>query len=169
MAALLNPKVWIAAAAAVALALAGFFLYRAGRASLRGEFDAYKLAQQEARILADKAQRTEEQRRVAAITKGVEDAQPVFRAEARDAAALPDSRLQQPAIRYIQRACPNSASAPAGPAAPDPLVVFADVFGRLERRSEDLARLAGERGAAGALCERSYDALTPSATPAPGQ
>lgn len=159
MAALLNPRMWIAAAVAVALALAGFFLYRAGRASLRGEFDAYKLAQQEARILADKAQRTEEQR-AAAVTKEVEDAQPVFRAEARDAAALPDSRLQQPAIRYVQRACPNPAPATAGPGSPDPLVVFADVFGRLEQRSEDLARLAGERGSAGALCERSYDALT---------
>lgn len=114
----------------------------------------------ESQRLAERAQRTEEQRRAAAVTKEVEDAQPVFRAEARDSAALPDSRLQQPAIRYIQRACPNPPAAAAGPAAPDPLVVFADVFGRLEQRSEDLARLAGERGAAGALCERSYDALT---------
>lgn len=161
MAALLNPRFWGGLAVVVALTLAGAFVYRAGRASLRGEFDAYKLAQQEVRILADRAQRTEEQRRTTAIAKEVTNAQPLIQAEARDAAALPDSRLQQPAIRYIRRACPNPPAAAAGAPASDPLMVFADVLGRIEQRSEDLARLAGERGAAGTICQRSYDALTP--------
>ena len=73
---------------------------------------------------------------------------------------MPDSRLQQPAIRYIRRACPNPSAAAAGAPAGDPLMVFADVLGRIEQRSEDLAHLAGERGVAGTLCERSYNALT---------
>jgi hypothetical protein len=115
----------------------------------------------ESQRLAERAQRTEEQRRTAAIAQGVQDAQPAIQAEARDAAALPDSRLQQPAIRYIRRACANSAPASGSAPTTDPIMVFADVLGRIEQRADDLAVLAGKRGTAGALCERSYDALTP--------
>lgn len=119
----------------------------------------------EATQRAEKAERAEETRRQTAIDKEVNNAQPIFQAEARDAAAAPDSRVREPAIRYIRRACPNppaaSPSAPAG----DPLLVFADVLGRIEQRSEDLARIAGERGAAGTLCERYADKLQPAAGP----
>lgn len=108
---------------------------------------------------AEKAERTEETRRQTDVDKEVTNAQPIFQAEARDAAALPDSRLREPAIRYIRGACPNPPAATASAPASDPLMVFADVFGRLEQRSEDLARIAGERGAAGTLCERTYDTL----------
>lgn len=45
---------------------------------------------------------------------------------------------------------PNPTSPAAGQAAP-----FANVFDGLEQRSEDLARLAGERGTAGAFREHS--------------
>jgi len=130
-------------------------------ADLQKDAADQRAAAAEARMLADRAQRTEEQRRTAAVAKEVTNAQPLIQAEARDAATLPDSRLQQPAIRYIRRACPNPSAAAAGAPAGDPLMVFADVFGRLEQRSEDLARLAGERGAAGTICQRTYDALTP--------
>lgn len=162
MKALLNPRVWLAIAIAATLAFTHFFVYRAGKATVRTEFDAYKLAQSEQRILADRAQRTEETRRQAAVDQEVKNAQPAIAAEARDAAALPDSRLQQPAIRYIRRACPNPTPAAPGAPAGDPIMVFADVLGRIEQRSEDLARLAGERGTAGALCERYADGLQPT-------
>lgn len=150
---------WKLAVMAVLLALLGLQTVRI--AELKQDAADQRAADAETRLLADRAQRTEEQRRTAAVAKEVTNAQPIIQAEARDAAALPDSRLQQPAIRYIKRACPNPPAATAGAPASDPLMVFADVFGRIEQRSEDLARLAGERGTAGTLCERSYDALTP--------
>jgi hypothetical protein len=148
---------WKLAVMAVLLALLGLQTVRV--AELKQDAADQRAADAESRLLADRAQRTEEQRRAAAVAKEVQDAQPIIQAEARDAAALPDSRVQQPAIRYIQRACPNPPAAAAGPPAADPLMVFADVFGRLEQRSEDLARLAGERGVAGNTCERVYDSL----------
>ena len=149
---------WKLTVIAVLLALLGLQTLRV--AELQQDASEQRAAAAEARMLADRAQRTEEQRRTAAVAQEVTNAQPLFKAEARDAAALPDSRLQQPAIRYVRRACPNPPAAAASPPAGDPLMVFADVFGRLEQRSEDLARLAGERGAAGTLCQHSYDALT---------
>lgn len=153
---------WKMLAAAAVFAVYTAFVWRAGGASVRANFEAYKTQQTEQRLLADRAQRNEEQRRQAGVDQEVKNAQPAIAAEARDAAALPDSRLQQPAIRYIHRACPNPPTAAAGAPARDPLMVFADVLGRLEQRSEDLARLAGERGTAGALCERIYDRLQPA-------
>jgi hypothetical protein len=48
-------------------------------------------------------------------------------------------------------------------------VVFADVLARLERRGGELARLAGERGAAGTFCERERDSLTTPPGVAPGR
>lgn len=60
MTALLNPKLWIGLAIAAALALAGAFIYRSGKAVKGAEFDAYKISQQEQRILADRANRNTE-------------------------------------------------------------------------------------------------------------
>jgi len=54
----------------------------------------------------------------------------------------------------------HPADAASGPAAADSGVVLADVLARLESRGRDLAGLAGQRGAAGAFCERERDALT---------
>ena len=150
---------WKLAVIGVLLALLGVQTVRV--AELKQDAADQRAAAAEARALADRAQRTEEQRRAAAIAKEVQDAQPRAQAETRDAAALPDSRVQQPAIRYIRRACPNPPPPASGAPAADPLVVFADVFGRLEQRAEDLAELAGKRGASGDLCERTYDSLTP--------
>ena len=52
---LLNPKLWIGLVIALVLGLAGAFIYRAGKGVKGAEFDAYKITQQEARILADRA------------------------------------------------------------------------------------------------------------------
>lgn len=150
---------WKVGVMAVLLALLGVQTMRI--AELKEDAAEKRAADAEVARIAERAQRTEEQRRTAAVNQEVTNAQPIIQTEARDAAALPDSRLQQPAVRYIRRACPNPSTATASPPAVDPLVVFADVLGRIEQRSEDLARLAGERGTAGTLCERSYDALTP--------
>lgn len=60
---------------ALVLGLAGTLIYRARKAVVRHDFDAYKLVRQEARILVDKAQRSKEQRRTAAVTQEVTNAQ----------------------------------------------------------------------------------------------
>jgi hypothetical protein len=150
---------WKLVGIAALLALLGLQTVRV--AELKQDAADRRAVDAESQRLAERAQRTEEQRRAAAIAKGVQDAKPAIQAEARDAAALPDSRLQQPAIRYIRRACANPAPASGSAPAADPIMVFADVLGRIEQRADDLAVLAGKRGTAGALCERSYDALTP--------
>jgi hypothetical protein len=149
---------WKLVGIAVLLALLGLQTVRV--AELQQAAAERKAVDAESQRLAERAQRTEEQRRTAAVAKEVQDAQPAIQAEARDAAALPDSRLQQPAIRYIRRACANPTPAAGSPPTADPIMVFADVLGRIEQRSDDLARLAGERGNAGTICQRSYDALT---------
>lgn len=149
---------WKLLGIAVLMALLGLQTVRV--AELQQAAAERKAVDAESQRLAERAQRTEEQRRTAAVAKEVQDAQPAIQAEARDAAALPDSRLQQPAIRYIRRACANPAPAAGSPPTADPIMVFADVLGRIEQRSDELARLAGERGNAGTICQRSYDALT---------
>jgi hypothetical protein len=57
----------------------------------------------------------------------------------------------------------DPAAASAGTAAEDPAGVLADVFGRCVERVRVLAAIADERGAAGAACQRAYEALTPAA------
>lgn len=55
---LMSPKVWAALVVAAILAFAGFFLYRAGAASVRVQWDAEKLQQQQVAA----AQETENRR-----------------------------------------------------------------------------------------------------------
>lgn len=57
----LNPKLWAGLALAAALVAAGWILYGAGQDDRQKDFDAYKLDQQELRILADRANRKTEQ------------------------------------------------------------------------------------------------------------
>ena len=61
MTALLNPKVWAAIALAAALAFSHFFVYRSGKAEVRKDFDAYRLAQTQALQKAEALHRAKEQ------------------------------------------------------------------------------------------------------------
>jgi hypothetical protein len=164
MAALLNPRFWIGLGVAIALTLVGAFLYRAGKAAVRKDFDAYKIAQQELRILADRAQRTEEQRRTAAAAQEAQDAQAkiatledslrVARTASdgvRDAAAGAASRARA-------RAC-TTATSPSKPGE-DPIELLVDVLGRADQRAGEMAEYADRLRIAGIACERTYDALT---------
>lgn len=89
-------------------------------------------------------------------------------AQARADAVLADAargRLQQHVAALAaaaRRATANSAA--AGPSAPaeDAAGMLAELQRRADERAGILARIADARGAAGELCERSYDALTPS-------
>lgn len=61
MFALMSPKLWIAAALAAFLAFTHFAIYRSGKASVRAEWDAAKVIQQQALADAEKASRAKEQ------------------------------------------------------------------------------------------------------------
>lgn len=66
-------------------------------------------------------------------------------------------------VARAREAARDSTPGQAGPPAPDPYGVLADVFESCVRNVRRLAAIADERGAAGQLCEQSYDALMPVA------
>ena len=88
-------------------------------------------------------------------------------AQARADAVLADAargRLQQRVADLVAAARRTAANPPAtGASAPteDAAGMLADLQRRADERAGILARIADERGAAGELCERAYDALTP--------
>lgn len=162
MVALLNPRVWIALGIALALGLAGAFIYRAWKAVVRHDFDAYKLAQQEARILADRARALRTQARQAAVDKEARDGQERIAALETDLArARADGeRMRNLYSSSAQRARDLSRTADAGASQPDPdpIGVFADLLGRADAREEVVRGYADRLRVAGSICERSWDA-----------
>lgn len=60
--------------------------------------------------------------------------------------------------------CPAAQAGPAAssPAASAPADLLADMLGRSDAAAGELARYADQARLAGQLCERTYDALTPS-------
>ncbi|WP_295986489.1 DUF2514 family protein [uncultured Variovorax sp.] len=162
MAALMNPRVWIAIGIALALGLAGAFIYRAGKAVVRQDFDAYKLAQQDARILADRARALRTQARQAAVDKEARDGQERIAAlEADLAGARADGERMRNLYRTAaQRArdLPRTAGAGASQPDPDPIGVFADLLGRADAREEVIRGYADRLRVAGSVCERGWDA-----------
>lgn len=72
-------------------------------------------------------------------------------------------KLQQRVATLVadaSRSAASSSIASAGAAAGDAAGVLAELQRSADERAGILARVADERGAAGELCERSYDALT---------
>lgn len=169
MAILLNPKVWIALAIALALGLAGAFIYRAGKAVKGAEFDAYKLAQQEARILADRARTLRAEARQTAVNKESRDGQERIAAvETELAGARADGERMRSAYRAAAgRARELSRTTAAGPGQPDsdPLGVFAVLLERADAREEIVRGHADRLRVAGSICERSWDRGLRAGTP----
>ncbi|MDQ0035944.1 hypothetical protein J2W30_003717 [Variovorax boronicumulans] len=164
MALLLNPKVWAALVVALVLGLAGAFLYRAGKAVVRNDFDAYKIAQQEARILADRARTQRAEARQTTVDKEARDGQQqIASLEAERDAARADGDSLRSAIRTATSRAgspPRAASTGPGEPGPDALGMFADLLERADSRAEAVASFADRLRIAGTVCERSYDALT---------
>lgn len=170
MAALLNPRVWIALALAVALALAGAFLYRAGKSTVRADWNAQKVLDAEARILADRAQEQRTAARQAAIDKESLNGQKQIAAlEADLAGARIDGERLRSAIRATAdraRIIPGASGAGSGEPGSDPIGVFADLLDRADRRQEAVSEFADRLRIAGSVCERAWDAgLQPAAGP----
>lgn len=68
-------------------------------------------------------------------------------------------RVQLDAFVHRHHAAGDPAATAGGAPADDPIGVLADVLQRADARAGLLAELADQRGIAGALCERDYDAL----------
>jgi len=163
MTALLNWRLWAAAGVAVLLAWTHFFVYRTGKAVVRNDFDAYKLAQSEARILADRAREQRNAARQAAIDKEAQDGQARIAAiEAeRDAARADGERLRSDYARAASRARAVACTPSPGQGEPraDAIGVFAELLERADRRAEAVAGYADRLRAAGLVCERGWDAV----------
>lgn len=164
MAILLNPKTWAVIAAAVFLAVYGLFCARLGRAPLRAEFDAYKTAQAEQRLLADRAQRHEETRRQSAIDKEAADASARIATLETDLAGARSAAdgLQHAAANAAERARKGAqAAAPvAAQSGGDPLDLLVGVLTRHSGELVAVGEYADRLRIAGLACERSYDALS---------
>ena len=162
MAALLNPKVWIALLVACALTFTHFFVWRAGKATKGAEFDAYKLAQQEQRIMADRARMLLASARQTAINKEARDGQERIAVLEMDVAgARADGERMRNLYRTAaQRARELSRTAPTGACQPDPdpIGMFALLLERADTRAEIVSGYADRLRVAGSICERGWDA-----------
>lgn len=153
---------WKFAVIAGLLALLGLQTVRV--AELKHDAADQRAAAVEARMLADRAQRAEEQRRAAAVAKESTDAQTRIASledDLRDATGAADSlraAAAGAAVRSRARACASLAS-PGQPDS-DPIGVLVDVLGRADQRAGELAEFADRLRIAGLACERSYEALT---------
>jgi len=156
---------WKLLLAVVLLVLLGLQTVRV--AELKQDAADQRAADAETRLLADRAQRTEEQRRSAAVTKEATDAQiriASLEGDLRLAAGAADG-LRAAANSAASRARAGACAATSGPSqsGADAIGVLADVLGRADQRAGVLAEHADRLRIAGIACERSYNALTPPA------
>jgi hypothetical protein len=168
-------RLWPYAAAAAVAGLAWAWIvfgYGAGREDegyQRGHAEFLELHATTAAAArqAERTQRDEEQRRVAAQRANDERTEQALQ-KARADVAIADAtadRLRQRIEALVASARSGQAGGGAtpgsvGPPTEDAAGVLADVLGRCIARVQLLAAVADERGERGAACERSYDSLT---------
>ncbi len=170
MVALLNPRLWVGLALAAVLALAGLFLYRAGRATVLADWNAQRAVDAEARVLADRARESRTAARQAAINEESRHGQEQIAAlESELVGVRADGERLRDAIRAATsraRDVPGAAAAGQGQPDPDPIGMFSDLLERADRRAESVAEFADRLRISGLICERSWDAgLQPAASP----
>ncbi|MBX3610409.1 MAG: DUF2514 family protein [Hydrogenophaga sp.] len=145
----------------IALGLAGLQSWRLAEE----QRDHAETRESYARTLATavQAERDQQQRRIAALTKEAEDAHVREQTARRDADAARTSgerlRAQLSAVRAA--ACRGAAASAPGPAADATERMLADVQRRLDEAADGIARFADLAHSAGIACQRSYDALSP--------
>ncbi|HHT8903079.1 TPA: DUF2514 family protein [Burkholderia cenocepacia] len=153
-----DPRVWLAVIVAAIVGLAGGYF--------KGHADGVRTtaaAAQKAQLDAVAAARTEEQRRTAAQSEIANDANQQRTAALADAfAARAAAGSLQQRVDQLIAAARHPAAAAGSPATGDALDLLADVLGRSDETSGELAKIADDRGIAGQQCERDYDALTPT-------
>jgi hypothetical protein len=159
-----TPVIWMLASLLLAaLAVAG--VERTRRATVESKFATYKAAAADADAKAQAANRAEEQRRQAAQKKDREDAQKELAAARADASAAADAgRLLRNRIAALTRQARTASdtTAPAGsPPADATADLLADVQRRLGEATDRIAQFADAAHIAGKTCERDYHSLTP--------
>lgn len=149
--ALLDPRLWLAIIAAMAIA------YGAGRWQQRGVDQA---RYQKAELAAVQSARAEEKRRTdeqARIAKNAKDEADQARADARAAGDV-SGRLR---ARIAELLAKRPAAAGGGAPTQDNDALLAELFRRADHRAGILAEDLDAARIAGQACERAYDALTP--------
>ena len=140
---------------------------RAGADRARAEMTSYRATQAETARLAERSRRETEQRWARAAEGVTNDGQKkldVARADA-DRAGAAERRLQQRVAAFlaaIRGAAADSGIAASGPAAADPAVLLADLFGRARERARLLGEFADDAHARGRTCERWAAGLQPA-------
>ena len=141
---------------------------RANVARSQREFADWKTAAAENRILADRAQRTEEQRRQTAANQEAQDAaQKLTRARADAAIAnAAAGKLREQLTAYIaavRRASqePSPATGGESVAGADPLDLLAELYSRSDEAAGRIAEYADELRIRGLAAERIADRLQP--------
>lgn len=172
----LLPTSWLLPAAAIG---AGVMAVAIGVQTMRLDHAKTELAEQaetfsEQRLIASRARAAEEsherdieQARAAALQEAADEATRQLTQARADAfvADAASGRLQQRVAALVaaaRQAGGHSQVAGASPPTDDPAAVLADMQLRADETAGELARIADERGVAGAACERAYDALTAS-------
>ncbi|WP_227459329.1 DUF2514 family protein [Cupriavidus pauculus] len=168
---LLDPRVWLAVILGLALAYGGGRWQQSthDKAAYAAERTKAALSAAVDQVKAVDRARAEEQRRTAAQTEIANVAKhdaDTARADARAAGDAAD-RLRQRVDQLLASARtakdPGAAGGGQDKSGGDPLDVLVDVLGRSDKTSGILADYADQLKVAGLACERSYDALIPSA------
>ncbi|RQR36336.1 MULTISPECIES: DUF2514 family protein [unclassified Burkholderia] len=155
-----DPRLWLALIAAVFVGAAAGYS--------KGHRDADQsatVADQARQIDHLRAERDEFRRRLVAQQEIATDAakdRDQARADAAVADGVADGLRKQ--IAALVADVRRSGATAGSPAAGNALDLLADLFGRVDERAGELAKIADERGIAGQQCERSYDALIADAS-----
>ncbi|MDO9114511.1 MAG: DUF2514 family protein [Polaromonas sp.] len=163
---------WIAGGvAALAIAAAGLQTVRLASektdfAEARATWADTRAEAERMRAKAESVQRDEETRRQQEKDNAILEAKSKLAVMAADlvradraAASLRDAA--RAAAKRASEARGSAGTGTGGTPTTDAAGVLADVLASIDERAGILAKIAGERGIAGATCERSYDSLTP--------
>jgi predicted RNase H-like nuclease (RuvC/YqgF family) len=163
LALLLNPRIWIALALAAFLSFTHFSAYRAGKAVVRADFDAYKISQEKQAREAEGAARLKEQQHQKDYDDAAQAAREENNALQKDVSRLADvsDGLRDDLAAFKRRAKQNPAPSNGRKSEPssDPLDLLAQLFTRSGEVNTELARYADSLKLAGATCERSADKI----------
>ncbi|MCV4343345.1 DUF2514 domain-containing protein [Pseudomonas capsici] len=162
-------RLWALAIGVAALALGLWLAYSHGRSVENTEWQARwndrNATDNQAQAVAEKTNRTEEQRRQASVNKVAEDARTQQVAAVDDAAHADAAgdRLHVAAQNFADRAsCAggDSGAAERGASTRRAAMVLSDMLTRADARAGELAEAYDRARIAGIACEKSYQALS---------
>lgn len=164
MALLINPRVWIALALAAFLAVTHLSSYRAGKAAVREDFDAYRIQHEQLAREAERSAREKEQQ----LQKDFDDAAQAAREEndalQNDVVRLADvsDGLRDDLAAYKRRSSKSPETSDRGKSKQDSGAsdLLSQLYLGSVRTNQELAVFSDRLRVAGIACERSVDALS---------